>query len=962
MSTARVLRLIVACLGVTLVGCGASRSKIEGTTMALAPGLCSESGWCWENPLPQGNALGDVWGSGPRDIWAIGARGLALHFDGVTWSRSETGAGDAALRGVWGSGPHDVWAVGVAGGALHFDGRAWSFVPGPFAGAASAIWGSADDDVWMVGPEGLARWNGSSWSTVTNPSEFGFEGIWGSGSDDVWAVGFKGTIAHWTGAAWSIVESATVEILREVWGTGPDDVWAAGEQGSLVHWNGRGWARSSTETTATIDGLWGSGPNDVWLGCDDGSLRRWNGSSWAVEMRGARSMAGLWGAAAGDVWAVGSGGTILHWDGATWSVSAGSASPVTLKAAWATSPNDVWAVGDQGAILHEDGVVWRAVESGTKVQLRGVWSGRAGDVWVVGAGGTVLHREASSWVTVPVGVTSDLNAVWGAASDDLWAIGDEGVVLHRVGTKWDRVESGTTWRLFAGWGSGRSDAWAVGEAGTILHWDGARGEIVDSPTSANLFGVSGTAPDDVWAVGERGAILHWNGQGWSVIDTAVTLELGVPVLSGIWARSRDDAWAVDALGRTLHWDGIGWADVDNGTTGQLRALCGLPGGDNWAVGAGGAILRRHAGARVPSPDASASSPPDAAADGPASDGSATVTLAVTVKAARDQVVSGIVELRVHAQSAAHSWSNTSNFSPFRLDSGASINFGLPVEEHAGAVALSAEARDGDGHIVGQGAGSVFVAADSPVPATIELYATADAGAAEGAPPSRGCDLLTPDCPNNQSCTATCGGPPACIFGGPGKHGDKCDSNRDCGPGTQCYDFSATGCGVKVCLRYCSDAMPCSDVRTMGHPFARCDLDVECPGASAAARLCTLSCDPRYAAQRDGATLCPAGMVCLMTGTNDSRGDMDRARCSCPVATRAKAEGQSCATIDDCQPGLNCVIDLMGASTCRPICRCELRNGSSTCTTTAGTIDCPAGQKCVEQIASQLFGACLPWPQ
>src|SRR6266498_4462230 len=35
-------------------------------------GICSEDGWCWENPLPQGRPLNAVWGSSESDVWTVG--------------------------------------------------------------------------------------------------------------------------------------------------------------------------------------------------------------------------------------------------------------------------------------------------------------------------------------------------------------------------------------------------------------------------------------------------------------------------------------------------------------------------------------------------------------------------------------------------------------------------------------------------------------------------------------------------------------------------------------------------------------------------------------------------------------------------------------------------------------------------------------------------------------------------
>jgi hypothetical protein len=88
-----------------------------------APGFCSSDGWCWRNPLPQGNWLNGVWGSGAGDVWTVGRFGTILHWDGSAWTSIPSGT-PATLYGVWGSGAGDVWAVGYGGIILHWDGSA----------------------------------------------------------------------------------------------------------------------------------------------------------------------------------------------------------------------------------------------------------------------------------------------------------------------------------------------------------------------------------------------------------------------------------------------------------------------------------------------------------------------------------------------------------------------------------------------------------------------------------------------------------------------------------------------------------------------------------------------------------------------------------------------------------------------------------------------------------------------
>lgn len=108
-----------------------------------------------------------VWGSGPSDVWAVGARGAIRHFvaGAQRWSIVDSPTRQA-LRSVWGSGPSDVWAVGDEGTVLHYDGAAWTLVNATF-------------------------------SAIKRPRLFG---VWGSGPSDVWAVG-EGTVVHFTGSS-----------------------------------------------------------------------------------------------------------------------------------------------------------------------------------------------------------------------------------------------------------------------------------------------------------------------------------------------------------------------------------------------------------------------------------------------------------------------------------------------------------------------------------------------------------------------------------------------------------------------------------------------------------------------------------------------------------------------------------------------------------------------------------------
>ncbi|MDY7018536.1 MAG: hypothetical protein SU899_00440, partial [Chloroflexota bacterium] len=82
-------------------------------------------GWEWQNPLPQGNLLRDIWGTSSTDVFAVGGGGVILHYDGISWTLMNSGT-TYDLYGVWGNSSNDVFAVGDTGTILHYDGTSWT--------------------------------------------------------------------------------------------------------------------------------------------------------------------------------------------------------------------------------------------------------------------------------------------------------------------------------------------------------------------------------------------------------------------------------------------------------------------------------------------------------------------------------------------------------------------------------------------------------------------------------------------------------------------------------------------------------------------------------------------------------------------------------------------------------------------------------------------------------------------
>ncbi|CAN5139992.1 hypothetical protein BH20ACT24_BH20ACT24_12280 [soil metagenome] len=137
---------------------------------------CRYNGTSWiKVPSPQprlqlneiGYPLQDVSGTGPNDVWAVGARvidnpkfvtfaSFSEHWNGTRWVRVDDLPGQI-LNGVDAIAPDDVYAVGTTGSSpliVHNDGSRWEPVPTPDADEGGELFGveeAAANDLWAVG-------------------------------------------------------------------------------------------------------------------------------------------------------------------------------------------------------------------------------------------------------------------------------------------------------------------------------------------------------------------------------------------------------------------------------------------------------------------------------------------------------------------------------------------------------------------------------------------------------------------------------------------------------------------------------------------------------------------------------------------------------------------------------------------------------------------------------------------
>jgi hypothetical protein len=256
----------------------------------------------------------------------------------------------------------------------------------------------------------------------------------------------------------------------------------------------------------------------------------------------------------------------------------------------------------------------------------------------------------------------------------------------------------------------------------------------------------------------------------------------------------------------------------------------------------------------------------------------------------------------------------------------------------------------------------------------------DAGVdAPGGDTFPGCDPAAPaqQCSTTQTCQVDCTTEKGeCTPGGKGGPGAPCTTNKDCAPGSQCFDYSGTGCtGVRVCLSFCHDDNGCRAAGASTDAGAAstdagaeagagdaggaeggavsgsgttsvCQGLVPCGQGLTGYHTCTFACDPRAQAVAAGTSGCPTGLACIVVA------NMDQVDCACAGATRTGVDDQDCVGGSQCAPGFICN-EMASVKKCRAVCRCDAKG--MTCMTNAN--DC-GNKACSALTNDTTFGVCL----
>jgi len=139
---------------------------------------------------------------------------------------------------------------------------------------------------------------------------------------------------------------------------------------------------------------------------------------------------------------------------------------------------------------------------------------------------------------------------------------------------------------------GAREAIVVGNAGTIrvLRLDGEP-QVIDAGTAEDLRSVVAVSPTEAWIVGDAGTLIRMNAYEPSLIASNTEADLLDAFVAG------EAVWVVGDDGTMIRIENDVVSSISAGTDRTLRAVGGCPGGELYAGGEDGKLIRRLADER-----------------------------------------------------------------------------------------------------------------------------------------------------------------------------------------------------------------------------------------------------------------------------------------------------------------------------------------------------------------------------
>jgi hypothetical protein len=548
------------------------------------PSIPPPATWRPLNTVPVTEDLAAVWGSGPRDVFAVSCcRPDILHFDGNSWALT-TVPSCWGFDDVWGTSSHNVYAVGWS--TYHYDGSDWKqlgFVT-PGHDWVLAVWGSSASDVYFAGAGGLlVHFGGTDFTRVDLNTGQHLIDVWCSGPDDVYVLGTD-LLYHFDGASWDSVAVADPNgppRYNCITGYSRDNVFMSGLQSAMF--DGNNWRTVPHDLPYLVEDIWCAGRDDYYAAAGR-RMYRYDGRTWREQFqlptsRGASWLTGVWGDSYGTLYGAADQGGVWNYRNEQPRIVNGNASPIT--AVWAGNPMEVYVGTEAGAVFHVEG--GRLRDTGLEIvgRIRSLWGPEADRLYA--ADGRDLHRyNGLRWDEVDLPADILAEDVWESSRRTLFVVG-RGGLAKRDERDWTAFESPVGGRTV--WGRNAEDVFAAsGEA--LFHHDGENWSVVthDMGSINDLWGLPS---GHIYAAAWTGLYVHFQGE-WSRVPATPGSDVET-----VWGTSPDALYFLDcgcASASVYFNDGLESEEVYRSDEKMLRALWGTSVNDVYVGGMNGLLV------------------------------------------------------------------------------------------------------------------------------------------------------------------------------------------------------------------------------------------------------------------------------------------------------------------------------------------------------------------------------------
>ncbi len=550
----------------------------------LGSSIFAQSGWQWQKPSPQGNALKSISfvATVSNNGWAVGDLGTVIFTPdgGTTWENIDIGTTEN-LNSVYMRDDNMIFIVGDNGTIyfLYFDGvnlditkqisNTTENLNSVNSNTNGCTWIAGDNKTilrttdlgvtwnkqnilypfdlnsihniecttaWAVGNDGFIMhttdW-GISWTFQSTPTNNYLFAVDIGTFNHIRAVGNSGTMLLSTdeGATWTIEDCGTTAHLYDVLNIGFARAYAVGAQGTILETTDTGepWIQRNSSTTATLYDIEDQyGTDDMWVAGHYGMVLKNSGIGTDFELKT---------------------GETRFW----------------ITGVEFIDNNIGWAVGGERGVGAKDGIFMKTTDAGNTWigsnsldQLNAVDFVNENEGWAVGEDGKIRHtfNSGDSWGTQTSPVSADLNALCFIDENNGWAVGLDSTIVHTIdgGQKWQRQIIGASngFRFTSVYFEDEMHGWVVGIYGSIfLTTDGSETwQEIESGTDKLLESVYFVDKTHGWIVGDAGTILHTTDGGftWNHQFSGVATNY----LVSVYFTDRENGWVVGEGGTIIH--------------------------------------------------------------------------------------------------------------------------------------------------------------------------------------------------------------------------------------------------------------------------------------------------------------------------------------------------------------------------------------------------------------------------